>query len=201
MRKIRMILIVCEPRGFVARNNAAYMNNDIRLRSKSIVRGNTSDSVKEQPAKSVIFCTTGKLKQMLQLFVHQPSLTANLCLVFSYWHVRNGYYTIVITMILNLLQRCLKFKDVFTSAFRLCKKWTNDIGLGKIIDVTFPKLLSNYNIVHVASSISKTQNEWCQVAVNLVTNICKNRKKCGWSIFITALGEDNVSYIHTLSTS
>ena len=62
-----MKLIVCEPRLLVARSNAVYVNNDISVRSKSIVRGNTLDSVKEQPEKSIIFCTTGKLKQMLQL--------------------------------------------------------------------------------------------------------------------------------------
>ena len=88
------------------------MNNEIRVHSKSIVRGNTLVSVKEKPAKSIIFCTTGKLKQMLELFTRQPFLTANLCLVFSDWHVRDGNYAIVITMAFNLLQRGLKFKVV-----------------------------------------------------------------------------------------
>ena len=135
---------------------------------------------------------------MLELFTRQPSLTANVCLVFSDWHVREGNYAIIITMSLNLLHRSLKLKVVFTFAFWLYKKWTNNIGLGKIIDVTFSKMQSNCHTVHVASSISKTENEWCQVTVNLVTNLYKNRTKGGWSILVITLGVGNVLYMHTL---
>ena len=34
-------LIGCDSRVVVARNNASYVNNEIRVRSKSILRGNT----------------------------------------------------------------------------------------------------------------------------------------------------------------
>ena len=95
--------IIVEPRVFVARNNAGYVNSEIKVKSKSIVRGVSLDSVKAQPLKTIIYCTKGKLKQMLELFERDPRLTDELCLVFLDWHVRDGNYAIVITMAINLL--------------------------------------------------------------------------------------------------
>ena len=42
-----------------------------------------------------------------------------------------------------------------------------------------------------------TKNAWGEQVVDLVNDLCRSRSKGGWSILITALGEDNVKYINT----
>ena len=137
-------IIVVEPRVIVARSNAGYVASELGYKAKFIVRGMNLDLMVNQPRKSLIYCSTGKFNQMLELFSEDRTLTKNLCVVMSDWHVRDREYAMNITEAATLLRTGVRFKLILSSAFSLCDKWENDINLGEIPKVVFPQISCNY---------------------------------------------------------
>ena len=107
-------IIVVKPRVIVARSNAGYVASELGYKAKFIVRGMNLDLMVNQPRKSLIYCSTGKFNQMLELFSEDRTLTKNLCVVMSDWHVRDREYAMNITEAATLLRTGVRFKLILS---------------------------------------------------------------------------------------
>ena len=189
VRNNNLKLVVVEPRVIVARSNAEYVNNCLGVRSISIVRGDDLSAFICQPSQSIIYCTTGKMRQMLDILATDVHLGKNICVCFSDWHCRDGAIAVLISKAMDLRKRGIEFSVYFTSAFHLCERWTDAIGFGAVPSVEFPQLTSNYKILHLPNNLSQMACKWTERIVSLITELIAKRSRGNWCILVTALGE------------